>query len=180
MTDEPEKKMIEEPKWHHRGYDISLEPRNGRFRVEGDDISEPHCDSLAEATGKIDAYHSAAAKAKKVKVALSVYEPNGKEATITGIHAGHGTLTGVKGGGMFDNYVYPRVPWVIDAIKKIDELEEQRSALRYKLEAVRIRTKRQRGYGNKLNPDDIPGLVRQLITEHEAMTKKAEQMSVEA
>jgi hypothetical protein len=107
----------------HKGFRIDLSQRVWRFYIDSDDFGgENWHNSLVEATKAIDDQIGKEAKLKleDMKFEEAGLDNKGNPITIIGIH--RATRHVRTKGGEVEGHVYPAVPWVGSALKRLQEL----------------------------------------------------------
>jgi hypothetical protein len=82
------------------------------FTVAGPHVNNNYIDSARAAREMIDKAVANANKQARARLAITVISYNGEEQTVRGLHAGHGTVLGVK------DLFFPNVKWVADLLKE--------------------------------------------------------------
>jgi len=166
MTDKPEA-----PSKTYKDHTITFDPESFNFKIAGPLITtggwSATAESLAAAEKHIDGLLRNEVQTKKEKLHLEVYLPDGSPGVVTGVHAGHGRLTGVPD----VNDVYPRVPWIAAMLAEQRELQKKLGDIRTALHEVHIRAKASYG---AVEPGAHPRYIARLKQEYEAATKKAQ------
>jgi hypothetical protein len=132
------------------------------FRVTGPTLDDGWFDSYAQATAKIEATVHADDVQKRRRIALQVLNEEGDPVTVTGVHAGRGSVLGVKGD------FYPDVPWLAALLQRCAKLNQELSTLKAQARPFRMDAS---GWGLK---EKLHGAkVDELIALIEATTEKA-------
>lgn len=127
----------------HKYHDVEFEiDENFRFSVPALGKSFP---SYAEMQTAVDNAAKVLELSKREKLALKCVNDKGKPVTVTGVHAGHGTLTTVPKN---EDEAYADVGWVREALSVKRQLEDKLAKSRDILERVRLRPKERNGYGS--------------------------------
>lgn len=139
----------------YRGFEISLDTKDWQFWIEGefpsvdikgDQWDGQHFESLKAAKAAIDKHYDAEGKveAKKITIALKVVDNNGEPMTITGLNRATGKpkveARPASNSPTYDgDYVYPDVPWIAAAVKRLLALQKEAATLSNQLHKYRVR-----------------------------------------
>lgn len=158
----------------YMGHTISL-MENWNFKVTGPEFDD-HKYSIAfacfeEAKTEIEKRMaaSAAIAAKNIRLSAKVIDFNGNLVEITGINRRDGKAKGVEGERFF-----PNVPWVAEAVARINRLRDEVRSIDEKLSVLTIRRSRGVGY---IEPADYAKQIRRLEEDIKLMEDKARDMA---
>jgi len=170
------------PSHIYAGHTISLldMPTSMRFEITGPLFGEDTHDRIHESFSMAQAAIDKAMRSKntsdKVKLELPVYNEDGGDGVINGIHAGNGALTGSN--LLKENQtshrgqvVYPREPWIKQDLTRHDELRAELGEIDKRLREVEIDCKRS-SWGRP-EPGAIAGMLDRLQADYKEACKKA-------
>lgn len=131
-----------------------------RFRVTGPLLKDAQLftDTFAEAKRAVDVRYASHRKAKQVKLSLACVNQFGERGIVTSIHAGHGRVI-----GMDADTLYPDVPWLVEAVKEMRDLNTRAIALSKRLNVYGMKASRSWG---RVNPERYETLVEEFVEEH--------------
>lgn len=116
----------------YRGHKITFRPDNFRFEVSGPEFTHKSAsdrlfDSAENAREEITKRSEETAKVnmRRIDLNLPVVREDGSLSIITSINRQNSRLTGFDG----CKYVYPDVPWLRDAVRRVAELDALRKAI---------------------------------------------------
>lgn len=164
--------VVTYPSKEYEGHFITV-AGNLRFTITGplvDTLDHVWADSYEAAKKKIDDLRAKDRQTKKAKLNLPVYNLDGKPETITGLYAGRNTLLGVSRIDGYGGVVYPRVPWIVEKLAELQQVQNKAQELRDLLSEFQIDGKRST-YGRSAAYEDM---VADVVKDHAAKTAKAE------
>lgn len=128
--------------------------------------------SLAAAKEIIDTKAMLLSKKRRSKIALDIYDKNGRKAIATGIHIATGRILGINHDASYtaDN-VYPAVPWIKALLDERVALAKRHTEINRTLHNYEINGQRDRRIGKSAEQYDSG--IASLVEEHLAQTMKA-------
>ncbi len=155
------------------GHEITLQP-NWTFSVIGPEFEETNkryaiqFKSLEDARAEIDKRISDTQKLrlKNIKLDLKLLSDRGEIVEVTKIDRREGNISA-------GSDLYPNVPWVSEALKRLNVLRNETNTIEDSLRKIKI--SHRRGYG-RIDADDYPRKVEELILEAKTQTDKAREM----
>lgn len=136
------------------------------FEIKGPLVEGSYCESLQKAKDQIDKATSAQRAQKRVKLSLPILGSDGQPGILTGLHAGTGYFTGTN----VEAGIYPDVPWIGYALKKLKAYEEEAKKLRQILHRYEIR----RDYRGRIEAEYYDSRIENLKAGHASKLKEAQ------
>jgi hypothetical protein len=159
----------------YRDHKITFRPDNFRFEVSGPEFTHKSAsdrlfDSAENAREEITkrAEETAKISMRSLNLNLPVIREDGSLARITTVNRQNSRLAGFDG----CVHVYPDVPWLRDAIRRIAELENLKEAI--KPYRIKVLQGWQEGRLTALSAEKIAN---ELPKEHAELTRKAQEMA---